>query len=150
MKTPPVHPQRIDNHGLAKLTAEGVEIPPGHGINIVGIRMREHYAGLAMQGMVSSIHDERGYDRLKLHAQVEGLTVSQWIARDSFKQADAMLSAGEKAGELERITAERDALARAVLAWWDEWKDDGAIDGVCRNGEEPEFVTQAIALGIEP
>lgn len=111
---------------------------------------RRHYAGLAMQGMVSSIHDERGYDRLKLHAQVEGLTVSQWIARDSFKQADAMMAAGEQQSELERLTAERDAMARAILAWWDEWKDDGAIDGVCRNGEEPEFVTQAIALGIEP
>lgn len=112
---------------------------------------RRHYAGLAMQGMVSSIHDERGYDRLKLHAQVEGLTVSQWIARDSFKQADAMLAAGEQVNELERLRGERDAMARSILAWWEQAVASGdGGEGGQLFPEEPAFVTQAIALGIEP
>lgn len=113
--------------------------------------LRQHYAGLAMQGMVSSIHGEAGYQRLRFMAQQEDMSVGQWIARDAFKQADAMLAAGEQTNELERLRAERDALARAILQWWDEWKDDGGLDGVLHlNGGEPEFVTVAIATGVEP
>jgi hypothetical protein len=107
-----------------------------------GMSMRQHYAGLAMQGMVSSIHSEEGYRRLRAIAADEGLTVSQWIARDSFKQADAMLSAGDQPGELERVTAERDTMARAILQWWEANQLD--------TGAEPAFVTQAIELGIDP
>ena len=46
-------------------------------------------------GMVSSIATEDDYRRLSGHASASGLTVSEWIARDAFKQADAMLKARE-------------------------------------------------------
>lgn len=115
-----------------------------------GMSMRQHYAGLAMQAMVSSISDEEGYLRLRDHALMDSMTVSQWIARDSFKQADAMLAAGEKPSELERITAERDALARAALNWWARHQDDEASDGVVIYADEPELVILAIATGVEP
>lgn len=107
-----------------------------------GMSMRQHYAGLAMQGMVSSIHNEDGYRRMHAIAELEGMTVSQWIARDSFKQADAMLAAGEKRNELERVTAERNAMARAILDWWHIAQHEYLPD-------EPAFVTQAIELGID-
>lgn len=108
-----------------------------------GMSMRQHYAGLAMQGMVSSIHNEAAYQRLREHAARDGLNVSQWIARDSFKQADAMVVAGEQQSELERVTAERDAMARGILEWWSIAQHEMLPD-------EPAFVTQAIELGIDP
>lgn len=58
-----------------------------------GMSLRDHFAGLAMQGIVSSIHSEEDYQRIWKLAQYGGLKVSEWIARDSYKQADAMLRA---------------------------------------------------------
>ena len=46
--------------------------------------------------MVSSIDSAENYDRLRNHAESLGLKVSQWIAIDSVKQADALLAASEK------------------------------------------------------
>lgn len=111
--------------------------------------LRRHYAGLAMQGMVSSIHTGETYERFRLHASAEGMTVSQWIARDSFKQADAMLAEDDKASELERVTKERDELVNAVLAWWEVHQHDPVHprDGFA---EEPAFVTAALAIGEQP
>jgi len=57
-----------------------------------GMTLHEHFAGLAMQGIVSSIDSEENYQRLKNLAQIDGLSVSEWIARDAHKQADAMLA----------------------------------------------------------
>lgn len=114
--------------------------------------LRRHYAGLAMQGMVSSIHSEEVFNRFRAHASAEGLSVSQWIARDSFKQADAMVAASEGQSELERVTAERDELARGVLEWWEEHQYDTVSDGQeSRNlyDEEPGFVTAAIDTGVQ-
>lgn len=54
---------------------------------------RDWFAGLAMQGIVSSIDSEDNYQRLRNLAEIGGMTVSQWIARDAYKQADAMLVA---------------------------------------------------------
>lgn len=51
--------------------------------------LRDYFAGLAMQGIVGSIRDETDYLRLKRLARPE--TVSTWIARDAYKQAEAML-----------------------------------------------------------
>ena len=58
-----------------------------------GMSLRDWFAGRAMQGIVSSIDSEDNYLRLRNHAMADGLTVSQWIARDAYKQADAMLAA---------------------------------------------------------
>ena len=59
---------------------------------LVEMTLHEHFAGLAMQGIVSSIDSEENYQRLKNLAQIDGLSVSEWIARDAHKQADAMLA----------------------------------------------------------
>jgi hypothetical protein len=64
------------------------------GIN-EGQTLRDYFAAKAMQGIVSTIDGESNYQRLKDIAEINGLTVSQWIARDSYKQADAMLWARE-------------------------------------------------------
>ena len=61
----------------------------------VGMTLRDYFAAKAMQGVVSSIATEDDYRRLSGHASASGLTVSEWIARDAFKQADAMLKARE-------------------------------------------------------
>lgn len=65
----------------------------GREVFYYGMTLRDYFAAKAMQGMVSSITDEDGYDRFRAHAAAQGLSVSQWIARDSYKQADAMLEA---------------------------------------------------------
>ena len=71
-----------------------------HGFNCgePGMTLRDHFAGLAMQGIVGSIDSEDSYRRMRGHASAAGLSVSEWIARDAYKQADAMLKARE--GEL--------------------------------------------------
>jgi hypothetical protein len=57
--------------------------------------LRDYFAAKAMQGIVGSIDSEESYDRLRGHARYVGLSLSQWIARDAYKQADAMLKARE-------------------------------------------------------
>lgn len=56
-----------------------------------GMTIRQRFAMAAMQAIVSSIDGEDSYQRLRHHAMAEGMTVSQWIARDSVKQAEALL-----------------------------------------------------------
>lgn len=61
-----------------------------------GLTKRELFAAMVMQGIVSSIHSEWEYQRIRSLAQASGLsTVSEWIARDACKQADALLAALE-------------------------------------------------------
>lgn len=60
-----------------------------------GASLRDYFAAAAMQGIVSSIDSEPNYQRLRGHAAALGLSVSQWIARDAYKQADAMIAARE-------------------------------------------------------
>ena len=71
------------------------EIIPHHDHDFAGMTLRDYFAAKAMQGVVSSIATEDDYRRLSGHASASGLTVSEWIARDAFKQADAMLKARE-------------------------------------------------------
>lgn len=68
-----------------------------HGFNCgePGMTLRDYFAAKAMQGIVSSIDGEANYQRLRGHATDAGLSVSEWIARDAYKQADAMLKARE-------------------------------------------------------
>ena len=71
------------------------EIIPHRDHDFAGMTLRDYFAAKAMQGVVSSIATEDDYRRLSGHASASGLTVSEWIARDAFKQADAMLKARE-------------------------------------------------------
>ena len=71
------------------------EIIPHRDHDFAGMTLRDYFAAKAMQGVVSSIATEDDYRRLRGHASASGLTVSEWIARDAFKQADAMLKARE-------------------------------------------------------
>lgn len=57
---------------------------------------REEFAKAAMQGIVGSIQSEDGYNRLARHAAVKDMKVSEWIAHDAVKQADALLAELEK------------------------------------------------------
>ena len=58
-----------------------------------GMTLRDHFAGLAMQGIVGSIDSEQNYERILAIAVEKGMTASQWIATDAYKQADAMIAA---------------------------------------------------------
>lgn len=55
------------------------------------VKEQDSFARAAMNGMIASITDGHCYDRLKFVAKEEGLTLSQWIAKESYKQADAMM-----------------------------------------------------------
>ena len=61
--------------------------------NYRGLTKRELFAYGAMRAIVSSIDGEMNYQRLKNLAMSEGLKVSEWIARDACKQADALIKA---------------------------------------------------------
>ena len=73
---------------------------PRSGIPELDAMIRESRRLDAMEkiaaAMVSSIDSAENYDRLRNHAGSLGLKVSQWIALDSVKQADALLAASEK------------------------------------------------------
>ena len=93
-----------DNGGPAfpRPASDQTERDPANGSNYKwspksqeGMTLRDYFAAKAMQGVVSSIATEDDYRRLSGHASASGLTVSEWIARDAFKQADAMLKARE-------------------------------------------------------
>lgn len=61
---------------------------------LIRTAQRRDVAAMAMQGIVSSIHSDYEYQRIRSLAQASGLpTVSEWIARDACKQADALLAA---------------------------------------------------------
>lgn len=62
------------------------------------IELLDHFAGLAMQGMVSSINDQESLNRLRRHANsVVGMTLSEFIADDAYKQAEAMIKSPRRA-----------------------------------------------------
>lgn len=82
---------------------ENPENPPAFPVSSIdgftqhGMDLRDWFAGRAMQGIVGSIDGEDNYERLRMHAAADCLSVSQWIARDAYKQADAMLAARDAA-----------------------------------------------------
>ena len=71
------------------------DIIPSKDRDYAGMSLRDYFAAKAMQGIVSSIDGEDNYRRLRGHAAAAELSVSEWIARDAYKQADAMLKARE-------------------------------------------------------
>lgn len=62
-----------------------------------GMSLRDYFAGRTMQAMVSTITTEDAFQRLRAIAAEAGLRVSEWIARESYKQADAMIATGKGA-----------------------------------------------------
>lgn len=61
-------------------------------LEYVGLSLRDYIAAKCVAAMVSTISDEDGYGRAVSIASAQGLTVSQWFSRESYKQADAMLA----------------------------------------------------------
>lgn len=61
-----------------------------------GMTLRDYFAAKFCAAMVSTIRDDRDYDRLRVIAEAHDLNcVSQFFAREAYKQADAMLAARE-------------------------------------------------------
>ena len=56
------------------------------------IKLRAELAGKCAAAMVSTIKDDEDYWRIRHMATPDGLNVSQWIARDAVKQADALMA----------------------------------------------------------
>lgn len=57
-----------------------------------GMTLRDYFAAKAMQAIVSTITCESDYLRLRKLAELHSLdSVSDWISRESYKQADSML-----------------------------------------------------------
>ncbi|MBF9261603.1 hypothetical protein I0P11_10730 [Acinetobacter baumannii] len=77
------------------------------------IDLRDYFATAAMQGMVSSMKDQEQVDRLRSWAKTKGQTISQFIATDSYKQADAMIAERER-GTVESVDAMKQKLIEAI------------------------------------
>lgn len=56
------------------------------------IKLRAELAGKCAAAMVSTIKDDEDYWRIRHMANANGFNVSGWIARDSVKQADALMA----------------------------------------------------------
>lgn len=55
-------------------------------------KLRAELAGGIAAAIVSTIKDDEDYWRLKHLAGASMLNVSQWVAKDSVKQADALMA----------------------------------------------------------
>ncbi|MDO7240297.1 hypothetical protein Q5M79_06270 [Acinetobacter baumannii] len=75
--------------------------------------LRDHFATAAMQGMVATISSQFELDRMRGWAKKNGQTLSQFIASDSYKQADAMIAEREK-GTVESIDSIKHGLVIAI------------------------------------
>lgn len=53
--------------------------------------LRDFFASKAMQAMLTGIDTDKKFLRYRSIAKEKGLSVSEWIAQDSYKQADAMI-----------------------------------------------------------
>jgi hypothetical protein len=58
-----------------------------------GMTLRDYFAAHCCAAMVSTIRDDRDYDRLRVIAEAHDLvSVSEFFAQEAYKQADAMLA----------------------------------------------------------
>ncbi|AHX12908.1 hypothetical protein CH75_06245 [Dyella jiangningensis] len=64
-----------------------------------GMSLRDYFAAKIASAMVSTITDDAGYTRLRDLGSSHGLGLSEWIASESYKQADAMLKARKEPGQ---------------------------------------------------
>ncbi|GEM_PF-1060026 len=89
-----------------------------------GMTLRDYFAAKCVAAMVSTISDEDGYGRAVHHASSKGLNVSQWFSRESYKQADAMISerAQASSGWIKCEDA-KPADGQTVVVWrkWPNW-----------------------------
>lgn len=67
----------------------------GGTISSTGMTLRDYFAAKAMQAMITGIDTDEKFLRYRSIAYEKGLSVSEWIAQDSYKQADAMLKQRE-------------------------------------------------------
>lgn len=56
-----------------------------------GMTLRDYFAAKVMTAMITGIDTDEKFLRYRSIAYEKGLSVSEWIAQDSYKQADAML-----------------------------------------------------------
>lgn len=70
-----------------------------HGTHLGGMSLRDYFAAKIAAAMVSTITDDAGYTRLRDLGASHGLGLSEWIATESYKQADAMLKARKEPGQ---------------------------------------------------
>ena len=55
--------------------------------------LRDDFAGRCAAAMVGTIANDFDYERIKAIAASFGMTSSQWIAREAYKQSDALIAA---------------------------------------------------------
>lgn len=58
-----------------------------------GMTLRDYFAAKCAAAMVSTISDDTGYLRLRNLADSHGMGLSEWIASEAYKQANAMIAA---------------------------------------------------------
>jgi len=75
------------------LPCDWSENPAKH---IASVALRDDFAGRSAAAMVGTIADDFDYERIKSIAASFGMTSSQWIAREAYKQADALIAARQK------------------------------------------------------
>lgn len=59
------------------------------------IDLRDYFAAKAMQAMITGIDTDEKFMRYRSISYEKGLSVPEWIAQDSYKQADVMLKQRE-------------------------------------------------------
>ena len=56
-----------------------------------GMTLRDYFASKVMQAMITGIDTDEKFTRYRNIASEKGISVSEWIASDAYKQADAMM-----------------------------------------------------------
>lgn len=56
-----------------------------------GMTLRDYFASKVMQAMITGIDTDEKFLRYRNIAKEKGMNVSEWIASDAYKQADAMM-----------------------------------------------------------
>lgn len=83
----PVFPTEFTNDGDRNVTApDGQLVPPGGMVLVQGMTLRQHYAGLAMQGYLGSMQT------CPEHGPIEPTEYARAIARDCWIMADALIA----------------------------------------------------------
>jgi hypothetical protein len=88
-------PSTLSIAGPAFDPVKGGHVPAGttQHYHHLGMSLRDHFAGQCCAAMVSTIRNDADYTRLREIAAGHDLdSVSQFFAREAYKQADAMLA----------------------------------------------------------
>jgi predicted phosphoadenosine phosphosulfate sulfurtransferase len=60
-----------------------------------GMSLRDYFAAKVMAAMLTGIDSDEKFCRYRNIALEKGISVSEWVAQDAYKQADAMLKQRE-------------------------------------------------------